>query len=90
MQPSSSPARQLPRRFGRTIDDGGDFVEGHREHVVQYERDAFRGREQVQHDEQCGANRFGQDRLARRIIVVSGARQLVGDRSDCDFRSGAA
>jgi hypothetical protein len=45
-------AGELPRRSFGTPQDGGDFVEGHGEHIVQHESEAFGGFEFIENDKQ--------------------------------------
>jgi hypothetical protein len=57
---ATRPASQLPRRRCEVSSNGSDFVEGHREHVVQHKRDALGRSQPVEHNEQCEADRIGQ------------------------------
>jgi hypothetical protein len=43
VNPASRPAGQFLGRHRRTLDDRGDLVERHREHIVQHERDSLGG-----------------------------------------------
>jgi hypothetical protein len=43
LHPAARPAGQLTSRVRRPVHDLGDIVEGHREHVMQDERQPFGG-----------------------------------------------
>jgi hypothetical protein len=42
----------LPGRRLRAVDDWGDLLEWHPEHVVQHEREALNRRQRFEHDQQ--------------------------------------
>jgi uncharacterized protein YjbJ (UPF0337 family) len=69
---------QLARRLGRAVDDRRDLVEGHREDVVEHEREALGRAERVEHDEQCDADRVGQQRLVLGVGPVRRVDDGVG------------
>ena len=62
---------------GRATDDRGDLVERHGEHVVQHERDAFGGRQRIEHDEQREPDRIAQQGLLLGIHARLGAHDRV-------------
>src|SRR5262245_37135175 len=53
-------AGQLASRIGGALHDGCNLLEGHVEDVVQHERDAFGGRERLDHHQQCETDRIAQ------------------------------
>jgi hypothetical protein len=57
-------ARQLLCRVRRPSHDGPDLVERHGEQIMQDERQAFGGRQRVEHDEQRHADRVREHRFA--------------------------
>ena len=70
-----APARaagELARGGGRAVDDRGDLVERHAEHVVQHEGEALGGGERVEDDEQREPDRVGQLGLVGRVGVLAG------------------
>jgi hypothetical protein len=70
---AAGPARELPRGIRRPVDDSGDLVERHPEHVVQHEGQALGRRQRVEHDEQRQADRVGEERLVLWIGFEVGA-----------------
>ena len=81
LHPPPGPARELPRRLGRAFEDLADLVERHREHVVQHEGDPLGRTERVEHDQQRGSDRLGQQRVLGRIVAVVGlGRRRALDR----------
>jgi len=52
LDPAAGAARELAGGGAVAPDDGRDVVERQVEQIVKHERDAFRGRQRLQHDEQ--------------------------------------
>jgi hypothetical protein len=63
-------ARQLASGLRRAVDDRGDLVEGHAEHVVQHEREPLRRGQGLEHHEQCEPHRVRQERLVLGVRAV--------------------
>jgi len=72
------PVRQLLRRLGRAVEDGPDLLERDAEGVVQDEREAFCGREPVEHDEQRRPDGVGEDRLVLGVDPLGARDGEVG------------
>jgi hypothetical protein len=75
---AARPACELARGGRRAVDDRGDLVERHGEHVVQHERQALGRRQRLQHHEQGEADRVGQQRLVLGIEPLRRAHDRVG------------
>ena len=75
LHPSAGAARELSGRRRRAADDGRDLVERHAERVVQHEREPLGRREEIEHDEQRGPDRVGEQRLR-----CSGSMLMLSDR----------
>ena len=76
-----APARaagELARGRGRAVDDRGDLVERHAEHVVQHEGEALGGGQRVEDDEQGEPDRVGQLGLVGRVGVLAGGEDRLG------------
>jgi len=58
--------------LGRAVEQGGDLVERHREHVVQDEGDAFGGGQCVQDDLQRHSDRVREQRLVFGVFAGCG------------------
>ena len=71
-------AGELPRRLRRAIDEAGDLVERHGEHVVQHERQPLGRCERLEHHEQRQPHRVGQQRLVLGLGPVVAADDRVG------------
>lgn len=56
------------------VDERADLGEGHREHVVQHEGEAFRRRQSVEHDEEGQPDGVGEQGLLLRIVPLAMAR----------------
>ena len=69
LEPAASAACQLARRVGRAVEDLGHLVEGDREHVVEHERDPLGRTQEVEHDEQRGADRLREHHFARGVVL---------------------
>jgi hypothetical protein len=67
----SCSCRQLPGRARRAIDDRRDLVKRDAEHVVEHERQAFRGREGLQDDEQSQTDGIGDKNFVLRIAALA-------------------
>ena len=86
------PARELPRRLRRAVDDGGDLVERHAEDVVEDEGQPLRRRQRLEHDEQRQPDRVGDERLVLGVDAVRAVDdrigEMVGERllATCDVR----
>ena len=52
-----------------SADDLRDLLERHREHVVQHEGEALRGRQRVEDDEQGEPDRVGEQRLLLGVVL---------------------
>src|SRR5262249_5463366 len=74
-------AGKLASCLGGALDDGRDLLEGHAEDVVEHERDPFRGRKRLEHDQQGKADRVGQERSVLRARSVSGVDDWIGHAS---------
>jgi hypothetical protein len=73
---------QLPGRSRRAIDDRPDLVKRDAEHVVEHERQAFRGRERLQDDEQSQPDGIGDEHFVFRIAAFAfhnGFRQPIAE-----------
>ena len=57
------PAGELAGRLRRALDDRGDLIEWHVEHVVQHVRQPFRRAERLHDDQQPEPDRVGEQRL---------------------------
>jgi hypothetical protein len=57
------PAGELPGRLWRPSDDRGDFLEGHSEHVVQYEGQPFGRSQRFEYHEQREPDGVGEHRF---------------------------
>ena len=55
----SATIASMPRCSWSAADDGRDLFEGHVKHVVQHERNPFSRGELLQHNQQCEADRVG-------------------------------
>jgi DNA-binding CsgD family transcriptional regulator/tetratricopeptide (TPR) repeat protein len=75
LDPPAGTGGQLPGRGGGAFHDRRDLLEGHREHVVQDERQPLRRGQRVQHHEQGQADRVGQHGL----VLRPGALRATGD-----------
>ena len=64
---AAGPGGELAGRGRRAVDDRGDVLEGHREDVVEHEREALGGLERLEHDEQRGSHGVGGQGLALRV-----------------------
>src|SRR5262245_54242972 len=53
-------AGQLASRIGGALDNRRDLLEGHVEDIVQHERDAFSGRQRLEHHQQCETDGIAQ------------------------------
>ena len=73
---ASSAAGKLAHRLRGTADDGCDFAERNGEHVVQDEREAFRGFQLVEHHEQRETDGI----CEQRFIFGAAARRPGRDR----------
>ncbi|MEZ0035204.1 hypothetical protein ABIF68_005574 [Bradyrhizobium japonicum] len=69
------PTGQLPRRFGRTVDDARYVLERQIEHVVQDEGHAFLWRQHVEYGQHGRADGVGHSYIALRIGI---GRQCLG------------
>jgi hypothetical protein len=72
----------LPGRSRRAIDDRRDLVKRDAEHVVEHERQAFRGRERLQDNEQSQPDGIGDEHLVFRIAAPAfhdGFRQPIAE-----------
>jgi hypothetical protein len=76
-QTTAGAACELPRCCRLASDDRCDLFERHGKHVVQHERDAFGGRERVEHDEEGDPDRIGENHLALRVDDRRGAGGIV-------------
>src|SRR5262245_5181057 len=74
-------AGQLASRIRGALDDRRDLLEGHVEDVVQHERDAFRRRKRLQHNEQGKADRVGQQCFVLRARSVRAVDDRIGQAS---------
>ena len=63
---------------GRAVDDLGDLVERHAEHVVQHEGEPLGRRQRLEHDEQREADRVGEQRLLLGVGLVVDAHDRLG------------
>ena len=77
----AGPVRDLPHRGHRFADRGGDFVVIETEHLAQHEHRAFVGTQGLQQHQHRHRNRFGQNDIGRRILLVEQQR-LGQPRSD--------
>jgi len=57
------PAGELSCRRGRAAHDDGNLAEGHGEHVVQHEREPFRGIKGIEDHQQRRTDSVGQQRF---------------------------
>jgi hypothetical protein len=71
-------AREHLGRVRRAAYDGGDLVEGNREHVVQHERDPLGRGERFEHHEQSETDRVGQQRFALWVGPIRAAHDRLG------------
>jgi hypothetical protein len=60
-------ARKLPGRSRGPAHDGGDFIEGHVEHVMQHERDPLGQSQGLKHHKERETDGIGHERLVLRI-----------------------
>src|SRR5215472_11242294 len=67
---SARPARDHHGRGRRTLEDLGDVIERHGEHVMEYEREPFGGLQRIKHHHECEADRVGEQCLLLRVILV--------------------
>ena len=72
----------IHRPAGR-LDDRGDLVERHGEHVVEHEGEPLRWAERIEDHEQREADRVGEERLVLGICPVGPVDDRVGD-TDAD------
>jgi hypothetical protein len=64
---SAASAGELAGSLGRATEDGGDFLEGDGEHVVENEGQTLGWRQTIEHDEECETDRIGQESLLLRV-----------------------
>ena len=70
LDPAAGPAGQLPGRGRGAVQDRGDLLERHGEHVVQHERQPLGRGQRVQHHQQRQPDRVGQQRLVLGVAAV--------------------
>ena len=75
---AAGPGGELTGRGRRAVDDRGDVLEGHREDVVEDEREALGGLQRLEHDEQRGSHGVGGQGLALRVGAVSSGWAITG------------
>jgi hypothetical protein len=80
LQTPACATGQLPGGRGCSLHDRGDVLEGHREHVVEHERQSLGGGKRAENDEQCKTHRIGQHRLVFGVAAVCPGHDRVGDR----------
>ena len=75
--PPAGAAGQLPGRRGRAVDDRGDLLERHREHVMQDERQPLGRAQRFEHHQQRQADRVREQRLVLGVDAVGGVHDRV-------------
>lgn len=78
LDPRAGAAGGLPRRHRRAVEQGGDLLEGDREHVVQDEGDPLLRAERLEHAEHRQADRVGDKGLVLGVAALDRANDRVG------------